>query len=92
MSHVHSFNGFSLFQKQGYGYGNQIYLKGSQSVLCCDSERLGGNLGRFSIFWGSAGPQPVRIFRSLAMAEFSVKSSLCLCGEGYLKLAQRSVL
>ena len=29
---------------------------------------------RLSIFRGSAGPQPLRISRSLAMAEFSVKS------------------
>ena len=28
-----------------------------------------------SIFWGSTGPQPLRISRSLFMAEFSVKSS-----------------
>ena len=27
-----------------------------------------------SIFWGSAGPKPLRISRSLSMAEFSVKS------------------
>ena len=28
---------------------------------------------RLTLSWGSAGPQPLRVSRSLAMAEFSVK-------------------
>ena len=37
------------------------------------------------VFWGSGGPQPLRISWSLAMAEF-FSVSLCLYGEGCLKL------
>ena len=36
-----------------------------------------------TIFWGSAGPQPLRISQSLSMAEFSVKST-ALKGVGSL--------
>ena len=47
-----------------------------------------------SVYRGSAGPQPLRISRSLAMAELSVKSFalFILWGEGCLKLANRSVI
>ena len=45
-----------------------------------------------STLLGTASPQPLRVSWSLAMAKFSVKVSLCLCGEGCMKLAHRSVL
>ena len=41
---------------------------------------------------GTADLQPLRISRSLAIAGFSMKVSLCLCGEGCMRLAHRSVL